>query len=321
MAVVLEAADHPVEDRVDLIHEVIASSGVRRRLQLKAPPESVDLTVEAWTVGSTQVLRTTGTSLTLTRTTRDVRADAPELIAIALAGSGCTYSACGAEQVLGGNGVTLVDFSTPYAFSHAGPRMHAFTTHISHVDLGLGVDVVRAAIPRLASSRLLPLLQAHLLQMSAVMDEVTASPAVAADLGAAVTDLTRAVIVSAAGDRRERDVLHETLRARIVGYIRAHLGERDLTPARIAAAHHISLRTLYNVWGDRGETLADWIVRERLERVHRELALMAPKSTIFAVARRWGFVDQGHFTRRFRAAYGVTPRESVRRSRSAAAEG
>ncbi|MCO1657609.1 helix-turn-helix domain-containing protein [Pseudonocardia humida] len=319
MAVVLQASDHPAGDRVDLIHEVIAGSGVRRRLQLKGPPESVDLTVEAWTVGPTQVLRTVGTSMTLTRTARDVRADAPELIAIALAGSGCAYSACGAEQVLGTNGLTLIDFATPYAFSHAGPRMHAFTTHISHADLGLGVDVVRAAVPRLAASPLLTLLQGHLLRMSAMMDEVTASPAVATDLGAAVVDLTRAVVASAAGGRRERDVLHETLRARVVAHIRAHLDERDLTPARIAAAHHISLRTLYNVWGDRGETLAEWIVRERLERVHRDLARMPAHSTIFAVARRWGFVDQGHFTRRFRAAYGVAPREWVRRCRSATA--
>lgn len=318
MAVVLEAADHPAGDRVDLIHEVIASSGVRRRLQLRAPPESVDLTVEAWAVGSTQVLRTVGSSLTLTRTARDVRVDAPELVAIALAGSGCTYSACGTEQALGDNGVALVDFTTPYVFSHAGPRMHSFTIHISHADLGLGVDVVRAAVPRLASSRLLPLVRAHLVQMSAVMDDVTASPAAAVDLGAAVVDLTRAVIVSAAGDRRERDVLHEALRARIVAYVRAHLDERDLTPARIAAVHHISLRTLYNVWGDQSRTLADWIIRERLERVHRDLALATAGSTISAVARRWGFVDQGHFTRRFRAAYGLAPREWVHRSRSAA---
>lgn len=50
--------------------------------------------------------------------------------------------------------------------------------------------------------------------------------------------------------------------------------------------------------------------------MHRELAHTAPTSTIFAVARKWGFVDQGHFTRRFRAAYGLRPREWVHRSRS-----
>lgn len=34
---------------------------------------------------------------------------------------------------------------------------------------------------------------------------------------------------------------------------------------------------------------------------------------IAAVARRWGFKDPTHFTRRFRAAYGVLPSEWRRR--------
>lgn len=94
MAVVLDAADHPAPDRGDLVHEVIASTGVRRRLRLAAPPEAVELTVEAWTLGSTRFLRTIGTSLTLSRTERDVRVDPAEMVAIALARTGCTYTAC-----------------------------------------------------------------------------------------------------------------------------------------------------------------------------------------------------------------------------------
>jgi AraC-like DNA-binding protein len=31
--------------------------------------------------------------------------------------------------------------------------------------------------------------------------------------------------------------------------------------------------------------------------------------TIAAVARRWGFADATHFARRFRDAYGLSPRE------------
>jgi AraC-like DNA-binding protein len=319
MAVVLEAVAHPPEDRAELVQEVIARSGARRRVELKAPADAVDVRAEAWEVGATRVLRTVGTGLTLTRTDHDVRRDAPELVAIALARGGCTYSACGTEQRLGPNGVVVVDFTSPYAYSHAGPRMNSFVTHIAHADLGVGVDVVRAAIPRLASSELMPLVRAHLLAMSAAIDEAAASPVVAADLGAATTDLTRALLVSAAGDRRERDVLDETLRARVVAHIRSHLGDRDLTPAQIAAAHHVSLRTLYNVWGDRDGTLADWILRERLDRVRRELPFLPPGATIFAVARRWGFVDPRHFARRFRAVYGVTPSEWVHGPRSAIA--
>lgn len=318
MTLVLESTAHPPGDRAELVQEVIARSGVRRRVEMKAPAESVDVRAEAWQLGSTGVLRTVGTALTLTRTARDVRRDAPELVGIALARSGCTYSAHGTDQRLGRDGVVLVDFTSPYAFSHAGARMSSIVAHISHAELGLGVDVVRAAVPRLARSELLPLVRAHLVHMSGAIDELAASPVVAADLGAATADLTRALVVSAAG-HRERDVLGETLRTRVVAHVRAHLGERDLTPARIAAAHHVSLRTLYTVWGDQEETLAAWILRERLERVRRELTFLPPDVTIFAVARRWGSVDAGHFGRRFRSAYGLTPSEWVRRSRPATA--
>lgn len=228
MTLVLESTAHPPGDRAELVQEVIARSGVRRRVELKAPAESVDVRAEAWQLGSTGVLRTVGTALTLTRTARDVRRDAPELVGIALARSGCTYSAHGTDQRLGRDGVVLVDFTSPYAFSHAGPRMSTIVAHISHADLGLGVDAVRAAVPRLAGSELLALVRAHLVHMSGAIDELGANPVVTADLGAATADLTRALVVSATG-YREREVLGETLRARVVAHVRAHLGDRDLT--------------------------------------------------------------------------------------------
>jgi AraC-like DNA-binding protein len=307
VAVVLDAAAHPPAERPDLVHEAIAGSGARRRVSLNAPDESVDLRVEAWRIGTAHVLRTAGTGLALTRTERDVRADAPELLAIALSYGESRYSVCGALQQLGRNGVLVVDFHTPYSFAPVGPTGSTFVTHIPYADLGLTVDEVRTAIPRLSSSPLLPLVRGHLVQMSTAMDEVTSEPGVAANLGAATIDLTRALVMSAAGVRRGWDVPRDTLRARVVAYVRAHLGERDLTPAQIAARHHISLRTLYNVWGDQDGGLVDWIIRERLEGVRRELAVSEPGSTISAVARRWGFADPAHFSRRFKAAYGQSP--------------
>ena len=104
-------------------------------------------------------------------------------------------------------------------------------------------------------------------------------------------------------------------------HIRAHLHEHDLTPARIAAEHHVSLRTLYNACGDQDGSRADWIIRQRLERVRRELALSTRAPTISGAARAWGFVSAAHFTRRFRAAYGESPREWLHRSRTGSPPG
>ena len=315
VAVVLDAAAHPPADRSDLVHDVIAKSGARRRVSLNVPDEPVDLRVEAWQIGTVHVLRTAGTGLALTRTERDVRTDAPDLLAIALSHGESLYSVRGATQQLGRNGVLVVDFHTPYSFAPVGRTGRTFVTHIPYADLGLTVDVVRAAIPRLSSSPLSALVRGHLVQMSRAMDEVTGQAGVAANLGAATVDLTRALVMSAADIQRGWDLPRETLRARVVAYVQAHLRERDLTPARIAAKHHISLRTLYNVWGGQDGGLVDWIIRERLEGVRRELAVSAPGSSISATAQRWGFADPAHFSRRFRAAYGQPPATWLREAR------
>lgn len=314
MTVVLDAAAHPPRDRSALIHEAIASSGARRRVRLNAPSPSVTLRAEAWRLGPAQVLRTAGTGLTLERNDRDIRRDAPEMVAVALSAGPCSYSVCDTVQHLPTKGLVLVDFHTPYVFRHEGARGSSFAVHVPHAELGLSAENIRAAIPRLPSSPLYPLLRQHLLQVSAVMDVVTRQPPVAENVGAATLELIRASIVSATDDHpREREILHDSLRARIVLYMRSHLREHDLSPDRIAGAHHISRRTLYAVWGHQDGTLADWIIRERLDLVHRALSSCGPNTSVFAVARQWGFVDPTHFGRRFRAAYGVSPRDFVRR--------
>ena len=55
MTLVLESTAHPPGDRAELVQEVIARSGVRRRVEMKAPAESVDVRAEAWQLGSTGV--------------------------------------------------------------------------------------------------------------------------------------------------------------------------------------------------------------------------------------------------------------------------
>jgi AraC-like DNA-binding protein len=62
--------------------------------------------------------------------------------------------------------------------------------------------------------------------------------------------------------------------------------------------------------------LMEWIIEERLEGARRDLS--APDAfsvSVALVARKWGFKDASHFTRRFNRAYGIAPRELLQRSR------
>ncbi|MGW5265624.1 helix-turn-helix domain-containing protein [Microbispora sp. NPDC004025] len=83
-----------------------------------------------------------------------------------------------------------------------------------------------------------------------------------------------------------------------------------LTPETIAAAHQISVRHLYTLFAEQGLTVAAWIRRCRLEQCHRDLADPRRRSLpIQSVAARWGFTDAATFSRAFRAAYGMSPRD------------
>ncbi|MEU8515083.1 helix-turn-helix domain-containing protein [Kitasatospora sp. NPDC048722] len=97
--------------------------------------------------------------------------------------------------------------------------------------------------------------------------------------------------------------------ARVKDHILRHLGDPGLSPERIAAAHHVSVRYLHKLFRYEDATVARWIQRQRLDMCRRELARPAGRATVAAVAGRWGFVSASHFSRAFRAAYGVSPRE------------
>jgi AraC-like DNA-binding protein len=73
----------------------------------------------------------------------------------------------------------------------------------------------------------------------------------------------------------------------------------------------VSPRLLYAAWSRNEVSLAAYVLRQRLELARRALVLgnVGPTPTIAAAARRCGFVDAAHFSRRFREAYGMSPRE------------
>jgi AraC-like DNA-binding protein len=105
----------------------------------------------------------------------------------------------------------------------------------------------------------------------------------------------------------------QALRARIDAFIESHLGDPALTPAAVAAAHHISLRYLHKLFEPHG--VAGWIRQRRLERCRDDLLDLAQADRpVAGIAARWGFSSAAHFSRVFREAYGLPPAE-FRRTR------
>ncbi|MDR6975030.1 AraC-like DNA-binding protein [Streptomyces sp. 3330] len=97
---------------------------------------------------------------------------------------------------------------------------------------------------------------------------------------------------------------------RVLEYVELHLTDPDLSPEVIARAHHISVRYLHKLFKDEGTSVGRWILRRRLEECRRDLMRHGRGGrTIAAVAARWGFLSATHFSRVFRSAYGMSPRE------------
>ncbi|NIY70765.1 AraC-like ligand-binding domain-containing protein [Streptomyces malaysiensis] len=117
---------------------------------------------------------------------------------------------------------------------------------------------------------------------------------------AAIIELIAVALSAQLG--RSRSVADEALRTRIVGFIEARLSDRDLTPAKVAAAHHMSVRRLHKLFEDQPLAVAALIRHRRLERCRADLA--GTGRTVAAVAARWGFADPAHFSRLFKATYG-----------------
>jgi AraC-like DNA-binding protein len=112
--------------------------------------------------------------------------------------------------------------------------------------------------------------------------------------------------------------MHSALHLRITMYIDAHLHDRTLNVDNIAAAHHISPRQLYNVWAAAGHALSpsQWIMHRRLDRARNQLTDLDPQvASIATIAHACGFSDMSHFSRRFREAFGLAPREWRKYSR------
>lgn len=128
-------------------------------------------------------------------------------------------------------------------------------------------------------------------------------------LAANAVDLLSTLLAS---ELHERDSVIEGFpprqMLRIQSYIDANLQDPGLCPRVVAEAHYMSLRSLHGIFADSGHTVAEWIRTRRLEHCRRDLADAFQRQVpVGAIGARWGLPDAAHFSRIFRAAYGLSP--------------
>lgn len=134
----------------------------------------------------------------------------------------------------------------------------------------------------------------------------------------AMMEPTMAIMAAAFGSYANispNTMRHMTLN-RIKQFIISRLNEADLTPATIAAAHNITPRYLHMLFEDQEQTVSHWIKCRRLDRCKDDLAKsIVTGQSVSEIAFKWGFNDLSHFSRSFKARFGMSPREFIKAMR------
>lgn len=123
-----------------------------------------------------------------------------------------------------------------------------------------------------------------------------------------VADHIAALLKLALGQEARDSAGGQHLRERLMCALRNGLADPDLSPAAVAAEHHISVRTLHYAFAEASTSFVEELMQARLQRGRELLAdprlLDVP---VIEVAARCGFTDPSHFARRFRRRFGVAP--------------
>ncbi|GLZ47122.1 hypothetical protein Acsp06_33070 [Actinomycetospora sp. NBRC 106375] len=304
----LDSRDAPAAGRADLVATLMAEASAATVTLV--PHDELHARMELWQLGRLHLFRSASSGMAMSRTAGGARRDGAPIVALAVQErSTARHEQFGRRQDIPPGRLMLVDLTAPFAFSWATTGASR-ALQIPLDALGLPVDTVRAASGALDTSPLAGLVSRHVVDLFGEADRLAAGDQAAA-IGAASIDLVRALLVStAAPDATERSVHHETLVVRIHEYVRQRLRDPDLGADEIAAVHNISRRQLFGLFARAGASLEQSIIARRLDAAHDELgrAESAHKS-VATIAHEWGFRDAAHFSRRFRRAFGTTPRE------------
>lgn len=309
----LDLATVPPRERPEAFRHGLTNDLVPNDVFHEEPETGMHARLELWQVGDLALLSARSSGFEVRRTERHVHHHRSHpVVAVSLQPEG-THRAevAGRRRLLGADDICVFHELSVRNYGWSGDG----ASHSMMIDmdrLGVPVDTVEQASLRLRASPMHDLVLNHLRTVFRDADRLQSDPGAEA-LAGATTELVRALLLSAAHAEDSdpvRSVMDDTLLTRVMAYARRHLADRSLTPERIAAEHAVSVRRLYLLLSAAGISLEQWLITERLAKARRMLASTRyDRLTVAAVATRCGFSSPSHFSRRFQAAYGVTPSE------------
>ncbi|MGW3956176.1 AraC-like ligand-binding domain-containing protein [Streptomyces sp. NPDC004752] len=311
---VFQSEDLPASDRFDFWRQLVGQTHAPLELRsdhwadFRASQRVIDL-------GCVTVWPTTFQPVCFGRTPKLIKQSDPEGLHLSLPLSGALHVTRGEQEtVYGPDSLCVVDTSRPVDVRGG---------HGSGSHTGIGIEVPKALLPlprnqldrvvglRLPADEGFGALLAQLLtQLSKCAGAYRSEDG--PRLGTVAVDLLSALFAHAldTSSSLPPETHRQTLVLRIRHFIQQHLHDPQLTPRTIAATHHISTSYLHRLFQQEDQTVAAWIRSQRLERARRALADPTMRATpIHAIGAFCGFPRASDFTRAFRTAYGIPPKE------------
>lgn len=303
-------------DRLDFVRDLTATTWVPMECHSE---HRADYRGEfrASGLGAMQVVVLNVMPITVRRTPELISQADPDLLKMVLVcgGNSCVIGQDGRQARLSAGEFAIYDTRRPYEV-HCGTSGDQPTHMMTFMFPPALLPLPRSQLGRLAAVRfpasagLGDVTSQFLLQLARNVDHY--NPAEAARLSTAALEVlaTRLARELDVRDWGTPEARRHALLTTVQSFIQRQLGDPRLSPAAIAAAHHMSLRSLHQLFHDEGLTVAGWIRLRRLECCRRDLCDPALASRpVAAIAARWGFSSAGDFSRAFRAVHGLPPAE------------
>jgi AraC family transcriptional activator of tynA and feaB len=306
---ILAMADTHPRDRLAYWYDVACKVFVKHECRVENSP-MFDASIHRGTLGELNIIEVESHGLNYAAVTaRDIANDDDGVFLLGLQLEGrATVIQDGREVALQPGDFSLLD------------AQRSFTSHYSSKWRRLFVKIPHRALKaRLATSQLTAravrresgvggILSDYLRLLPPRIDSL--QPIERERIGEQLLDL----IALALGAQRGSDETPSLSSARAVALlqlrtaIETRLHDPSLDPETAAAAAGISVRYANSLLAHEGMSLQRLIVSRRLERCRMAFtdARQAHRS-VGEIAFAWGFSDQSHFTRRFKAAYGCSP--------------
>lgn len=295
----------PVDDAWN--HDMEAAFGGLQAVPLTKSARETTGTLTSTDLGDVVVFGISGTAQHLVRQVGAARRSATELVKICAVRRGrCIIEQAGREVAIGPGQFALYHTGLPYRItwpdSWECDVMTAFPSKLGVPPTALNDARARPwSTTTGAGAVLLQFITAcvSMPQPNPVVRDQLASAGASLLSGAILNDLYP-VIDDAPGVLREQVEL----------YVERSLRDPELSVANIAAAHHVSIRTIQRLFAGTGKNLSRIIRQRRLEAVRRDLTdLRLGYLTIAEVAARWCIHDAQWLAKAFKAEFGLPPSE------------